>query len=542
MRYKQVLQQIIAFMVICTFQVTVLYAQGHEERYNAIDVLQYTFRVKLNDDNEQVTGQTTVQVYFKKPLDHFYLDLQSKNKDGLGMVVSSITEDGLPVGFDHTEDKLTIRPKVTSAGEKRTYIIEYMGEPQDGLIIGQNKYGDRTFFADHWPDRAHNWLPCVDHPSDKAVIEFIVTAPNHYDIIASGYLVGEEVNDDLKTAHWKTKVPLPTKISVIGVADFEIVELGYFNDVPLSAWVYPQEGQYAKEAYSITEEVLEYFSTWVGPYPFEKLANVQSKTIYGGTENAGNIFYNENLVVRNGQPVYKHNEDVVVHELAHQWFGNSVSESNWYHVWISEGFATYFTDLFIEQKYGLDSLNKRLISERRRVIGYTNHKRFAPVVDTTPRAPQYLLSALTYQKGAWFLHMLRHKIGDELFWQSIKKYYDTYKLSNVLTGDFKEIVKQVSEMELDDFFQQWLYTPGHPVLSFDWTYDPGKIIINLRQHQPDHIFKFPIVIQVKFTDHPGMIETFYIDKRNQIIEIESDVEPSEIMLDPEVRLLYEFKE
>ncbi|MBL7112991.1 MAG: M1 family metallopeptidase [Bacteroidales bacterium] len=536
------LQQLIAFMVICTFQVSILFAQGHEERFNAIDVLHYTFQVELNDENDQVKGQAAVQVSFKKPLDKFPLDLKSKNKDGLGMVVSKVLEDGSPVDFDHSEDKLTIKPKVTSTGEKRTYIIEYMGEPQDGMIIGQNKYHDRTFFADHWPDRAHNWLPCVDHPSDKAIIEFIVTAPSHYDIIASGYLVGEEVNKGMKTAHWKTKVPLPTKISVIGIADFEIVDLGNFNGVPLSAWVYPQEAQYAKDAYSITKDVLEYYSMMVGPYPCEKLANVQSKTIYGGTENAGNIFYNENLVVRNGRPVYEQHEDVVVHELAHQWFGNSVSESNWYHVWISEGFATYFTDLFIEHMYGVDSLNKRLISERRRVIGYTNNRRYAPVVDTTPRAPQYLLSALTYQKGAWFLHMLRHKIGDELFWQSIQKYYDTYKLSNVLTEDFQEIVEQVSEMMLDDFFKQWLYTAGHPVLSLDWKYDSGKISIDLGQHQPDYVFKFPIDIQVKFAGNPDLIETFYIDKRKQTIEIRSDLEPAEIIPDPEVRLLYEFKE
>jgi aminopeptidase N len=540
MRNKLILQQMFAFIVICTFQVSNLFAQGHEARFESIDVLSYTFQVELNDKNNQVKGKATIQVLFKKSLDRFQLDLTKKNKDGLGMEVSQVKENDSPVDFDHSGDKLTIMTEVTTRGEKRTYIIEYMGEPQDGMIIGENKYLERTFFADHWPDRAHNWLPCVDHPSDRSLIEFIVTAPKHYDIIGSGYLVSEEVNKGMKTAHWKTRVPLPTKISVIGVADFEIVELGYFNEVPLSAWVYPQEGQYAKDAYSITKEVLEYFSSWVGPYPYEKLANVQSKTIYGGTENAGNIFYNENLVFRN-EPIYKQTEAVVVHEIAHQWFGNSVSESNWYHVWISEGFATYFTDLFIEHKFGVDSLRKRMDSERRRVIGYTNHRRYAPVVDYTPRPPDELLSALTYQKGAWFLHMLKHKIGDELFWQSISKYYDKYKLSNVLTEDFQEVVEQVSEMQLDAFFNQWLYTAGHPLLSFDSEFDSGMIRILLGQHQPDHVFEFPIDIQVKFSDGTSVIETFYIDEREQILEIKSDLAPSEVIVDPEVLLLFEIK-
>jgi len=538
---KTLIWQLFAVIAVFIFQVTALLAQGHEDRYSSIDVLHYTFRVELNDENERVKGKTTIQVLFKKSMNEFQLDLKSKNEEGLGMVVSKVLEDDSPADFDHSENKLTISVKAASKGEKRTYTIKYQGEPENGMFIGENKYLDRTFFADHWPDRAHYWLPCVDHPSDKAIIEFIVTAPKHYDIIGSGYLVSEEVEKGKKTAHWKTKVPLPMKISVIGVADFEIVDLGYFNDVPLSAWVYPQEGQYAKDAYSITRDVLEYYSSFIGPYPYEKLANVQSKTIYGGTENAGNIFYNENLVFRD-KPIYKQTEAVVVHEIAHQWFGNSVSESNWYHLWISEGFATYFTTLFIGHTYGADTLRKRMNSERRRVIGYTNNRRYAPVVDTTPRSPHDLLSALTYQKGAWFLHMLKQKIGDELFWESIAKYYDTYKLSNVLTEDFQEIVEQLSEMELDDFFKQWLYTAGHPVLSFDWEFDSGMTRILLGQHQTNHVFSFPIDIQLKFTDGSSLTETFYIDEREQVLKIKSDQAPSEIIIDPEVLLLYELKE
>jgi len=541
MRNRLMWKQSIAFLVICIVCSSNLLAQGHEERYEAIDVLHYTFKVELSDENDRVKGKATIEIFFKKSLDKFQLDLKSKNKEGLGMVVSKVLEDNSPVDFHHSDDMLTISTKVTSEGEKRSYTITYMGEPGNGMIIGENKYLDRTFFADHWPDRAHYWLPCVDHPSEKAIVEFVVTAPEHYDIIGSGYLVSEEVNKGKKTAHWKTRVPLPMKISVIGVADFEIVDLGYFNDVPLSAWVYPQEGQYAKDAYSITDDVLEYYSSQIGPYPYEKLANVQSKTIYGGTENAGNIFYNENLVFRN-KPIYKQTESIVVHEIAHQWFGNSVSESNWYHVWISEGFATYFTTLFIGHTYGADTLRKRMNSERRRVIGYTNHRRYAPVVDTTPRSPHELLSALTYQKGAWFLHMLKQKIGDELFWQSIVKYYDTYKLSNVLTEDFQEIVEQVSEMDLDDFFKQWLYTAGHPVLSFDWEFDSGMTKILLGQHQQGHLFEFPIDIQLKFSDGSSLIETFYINEREQVLNINSDMEPSEITIDPEVILLFELKE
>ena len=160
-------RQHMAILILCLFNISVLSAQGHEERFNSIDVLQYTFEVELNDENEQIKGIATILISFRKPLDQFRLDLQKKDKEGLGMVVSRVSENGTSIDFDHKGNKLTIKPEETTAGEERTYIIEYQGEPQDGMIIGDNKYFDRTFFADHWPDRAHHWLPCVDHPSDR---------------------------------------------------------------------------------------------------------------------------------------------------------------------------------------------------------------------------------------------------------------------------------------------------------------------------------------------------------------------------------------
>src|SRR5204863_6116924 len=149
-----------------------------------------------------------------------------------------------------------------------------------------------------------------------------------------------------KITHWKTSVVLPTKVMVIGVARFAIEYEGEINKVPLQSWVYPQNRKEGFSDYSMASGPLDYFSKNIAPYPYEKLANVQSTTRWGGMENAGNIFYYENSVTGKANI-----EGLLAHEVAHQWFGDSASESDWYHVWLSEGFATYFTQLYLENKY-----------------------------------------------------------------------------------------------------------------------------------------------------------------------------------------------
>src|SRR5687768_6143725 len=186
-----------------------------------IDVLHYKFNVELNDNNDTVKGLAGIHLKFLQPVKEFTLDFTSVKNDGKGMKTGKIngpwTKEYIPAG----EKLRIILSQTAKPGDTATYFISYSGIPADGLIIAKNKYGNRTFFSDNWPNRAHNWLPCVDQPADKAGVEFIITAPNHYQVVSNGIQLEEtDLPGNIKLTQWKEEVPLPTKIMVIGVAEF----------------------------------------------------------------------------------------------------------------------------------------------------------------------------------------------------------------------------------------------------------------------------------------------------------------------------------
>jgi aminopeptidase N len=324
------------------------------------------------------------------------------------MAVDSVVFSGCGIEWLHKEDEILVTPaKVLSKGSGGILKIVYHGIPADGLIISENKYKNRSFFSDNWPNRASNYIPCVDHPYDKASVDFIIIAPSHYEVVASGYLVEEShLQGDMKLTHWKEDVPLATKVMAFGAADFDVRLAGTAGSIPVWTYVFKENRQEGFYDYAVAVEPVRFYNELIGPYSYEKLANVQSKTIFGGLENAGCIFYSENSVTGKGK-----DEGLIAHEVAHQWFGNSVTESNWHHIWLSEGFATYLTSVYMEKTYGRERLAAEMKTDRDQVIRFYLRSP-QPVIDTTITNLMRLLSPNSYQKGAWVLHMLRHKLGD----------------------------------------------------------------------------------------------------------------------------------
>lgn len=521
---------VILFLVITS----ILTAQNYRQRFNTIDIQHYKLAIEVNDANNSIDATMQVSLKFKKTVDEFQLDLVGKDSvSGKGMVIDSIYQNKVSVSFTHTNNKITIQPKHPFPGIEYTYTITYHGVPKEGLLIGKNIHGDRTFFGDNWPNRAHNWFPCVDHPSDKATVEFIIKAPNHYQVIANGYQVEEtNLTSNLKLYHWKTSVPLPTKVMVIGIAQFAVQNIGETHHVPVSTWVYPQTKELGFYDFSIAKKVLTYFIENIGEYPYQKLANVQSITRFGATENAGNIFYSEKSVT--GEQ--KH-ENLIAHEIVHQWFGNSVSEIDWAHIWLSEGFATYFTDLYVLENNGKEAFQKRMQNERKTVVDFFKKKQI-PVVDSKTTNYMQLLNANSYQKGAWVLHMLRNKLGDETFWKGIRMYYQKYKLKNASTDDFRNVMAKVSNIKLAVFFEQWLYKTGHPVLKTNWIYYNNKVRLIVDQTQ-ETIFQFPLDIELIYSNGTSEIKTLDIHDKSTPFVIETNGEVKKINLDPNTRLLFE---
>ena len=527
MRKLLLLNLILAFLILPSK------GQDHYERYEAIDVLRYRFEIDLNDSSNVIQGTTNIEIAFRKDVDRFQLDLSYNFVENSGMKVKQITEDGRDMPFLQEDDRITLAIPLAHQGTKRNYRIIYSGIPSDGLIISKNKFGDRTFFGDNWPNRGHHWLPLVDHPSDKAIAEFIVSAPDHYRVVSIGKRVSEKKESGRVTSHWLTSVPLSTKLMVIGVSPFAVEEMQSQSGIPVSTWVYPQNKEEGFYDYSIATKPLDFFEAYIAPFPYQKLANVQSKTVYGGMENASCIFYHERTV--NGK---QDHEILFAHEIAHQWFGDAVSELNWHHIWLSEGFATYLTDIYIEQTHGRDVFVASMLDEKGQVLRFAR-RRLAPIIDTSLSVSVRLLNKNSYEKAGWVLHMLRHDMGDELFQECVQTFYENFKFGNALTEDFLEVVESVTGKAYDTFFRQWFYQAGHPVLSAQWKTRGKKIVLTIKQHQEQHLFEFPVDIELRNDQGEVLRETLFIHSSSQSFTLRPSFKPSELTLDPDTWLLFE---
>ncbi len=521
--------------MLLLFLLTLGIAQEQLERLSQIDVLHYSFDLTLSDQTDVIDGRALVRLRLLQPMNEVTLDLQAKEKNA-GMEVQSVVWDRQELKYSHENQSLRILlPEGITAGTHLDLMITYQGVPQDGLIIGENRFGDPTFFGDNWPNRARHWLPTVDHPSDKATVEWIVTAPGGYQVVANGRQTEESnLADGMRLTRFATEVPLPTKVMVIGVAPFAVQYSGDANGIPVTSWVFPDNREEGFYDYQPAVSILEWFIEEVGPYPYLKLANVQSKTRYGGMENAGNIFYFENSVTGK-----RERNSLIAHEIAHQWFGNSATEGSWYHVWLSEGFATYFTNLWVEATQGRAALDERLQDDRLTVLRY-GQRRSAPVIDPSVRDFNQLLNPNSYQKGGWVLHMLRRKIGDQAFWKGIRTYYRRYQLKNALTDDLRVVMEEVSGQDLRPFFDQWLRQPGFPDLEVKWSAPGGggtaEVTITQKQEQ---LFTFPLTIQVADAELGELgIKTVEVNGRELSVQIPFRGKSETLVLDPDTNLLF----
>ncbi|MEZ5071109.1 MAG: M1 family metallopeptidase [Bacteroidales bacterium] len=504
--------------------------QGHLDRLHTIDVLQYNFEIHLNDHSNLLHGKADIRIEFKQDCQGFNLDLTGVRPSGKGMRILDLKEDDGECSYEHIQDEIRIQTRAR-VGEIKTYTIVYEGIPSDGLIISTNKFGDRTFFADNWPNRGHHWLPLVDHPSDKATVQFLVEVPSHYSVISNGILAWEERSSTRYVCQWVTRVPLSTKLMVIGVSPFAVEHSQSASGVPVSTWVYPQNREEGFYDFRPGLQVMDYFESLIGPYPYAKLAHVQSKTVYGGMENASCIFYNEGAVTGR-----REDEDLIAHEMAHQWFGDGVSEADWHHIWLSEGFATYLENMYMEHRYGEERLTGIMQRERDTVLAY-GRETHRPILDTTLAVGIKLLSPNSYEKAGWVLHMLRAELGDSLFRDCLQSFYRKFTYGNALTEDFQAVVDSVSGRDFGPFFDQWLKQPGQPLVSARVRERGKQTFLEVQQHQVEGFF-FPLEVEFLLEDGRQVRETFRVEEKQHRFPIDPGGKIRSITLDPRTRLLF----
>lgn len=280
---------------------------------------------------------------------------------GRGMTVTEVATNGKALPFEHRNNLLHISvPAGYKSGDKFSFVVSYHGIPATGLFIGNNKYGDRVWFTDNWPNKAQNWLATIDHISVKSPKTIIVTAPRGYQVLSNGLKTEEtDLPNGLRRTTWDETLPIPCWQYGLGVGAMAVEYFGRSNDTEFSVWAFPQDRDIAFKALDQkAASIFEFYSDHIGPFSYEKLAHLEATGGAGATEPATTIFY------------YNGSYGAESHEMAHQWFGDAVTERNWDDAWLAEGFATYFALLYTEHQDGHDAFMAGVKRARDSALNY----------------------------------------------------------------------------------------------------------------------------------------------------------------------------
>src|SRR5258706_2760764 len=477
-----------------------LAAQRRERVINSWRPTHYNVALSFNDQLTEISSART-----EIALEVLADNLSRIDLDFGEMPIDAVTLDGAPARFERKPDLIEIvlqRPG--KHGEKHSLLITYHGKPKDGLIFANDRDGNPAVTGDNWPNRVHHWIPCFDHPSAKATVSFTVSAPPRELVVANGKPLTMTRNGSAPSV-WgfeETK-PIPAYCMVIAVGEGVKIDAKENAVAPLSYYVPKKDAAYAPQGFAPAAPAMAFFSQTIAPYPYEKLALIIGATRFGGMENSSAIVFPNTLFEPRGNSpmsprfgIPTQIENVVAHEIAHQWFGDSVTESTWADLWLSEGFATYFAGLFLEKHESEATFHEYMRDAANRYFAYEK-QRNAPIHDTETQDLMKLLNPNNYEKGAWVLHMLRERIGDEAFFRCLRDYYSDHRDANATTEDLRHALEKASGKDLRVFFERWIYGAGHPLYQVRWGFNRGTLLrVTINQMQNSDAFLDPIPIEI----------------------------------------------
>jgi aminopeptidase N len=516
----------------------------------------YAFHVVIPDTGRRVSVTAVAYIRRSRGVDTLRLDLHSAMRVSRVMVnarEATFARDSVSVRialprWNRTECENPRPSTVDRPDPCLDWVsVDAAGVPANGLIISQDSRGRWLYFADHWPNRARFWLPVIDHPSDKATVEWRVHAPAATRVIANGRVTEDRnpiPNEPGRAITvWKSEQPIPTYLMVIGVAPMARLDLGATacglaergGCVDQDVYEAPELAPRTPPGFAAAGRIVEWLSKTVGPFPYEKLSHVQSSTQFGGMENASAIFYSD-AAFRN----MTLGEGLVAHETAHQWFGDAVTPARWADVWLSEGFATYYAALWEREARGDSAFRTAMAGIRQRIVG-APVVRERPVIDSTQTDLMALLNANSYQKGGFVLHMLRRQIGDSAWTQGIRAYYNAHKHGNAMTNDLQLAMQRASGTELGWFFRQWLTRPGYAELEASWTYAAdGVVVIGVTQSSRFGPYRLNLPVVIEQAD--GSLARVMVDlpasaRQSIVLPTRLSARPRSVRFDPDGDLL-----
>lgn len=394
------------------------------------------------------------------------------------------------------------------------------------------------------------WIPCFDHPNERQTSELVVTVDSAYRVLSNGRLLSKEPAPTAGQTvyHWRQDKPHAAYLISMVVGRFDVREDSW-RDIPVTYWVPEGRASEIAPTFGRTREILDFFAERIGvPYPWDQYAQVCCHGAPGGMENTSATTFGEDVLCAPQSPLEQDSDELVSHELAHQWWGDLLTCREWAHLWLNEGFASYFEALWAEQRHGSDEFAYELYEMEQQALAADRER---PVVDRNYDDPGELFDGRAYQKGAWVVHMLRGQIGDEAFWTVINRYCRTHALDTVETVDLRKIAEEVTGRSLERFFYDWTERPGHPVLNVACTWDAAgqsagicvQQVQKSEQDKPGEAFHFPLTLE--FTgdpNEPPVTVTRQIDSREVAFAVPLSQRPTMVRVDPTNAVLKEITE
>ncbi len=517
-------------------------APRHYSRPRQVDFLHLRLDIQVNPDQERVSGVSSLTFTpIAASVDTLLLDAANMQIDRVWL------GENQNVRFAYHNPRLTVYLGTSRVpGDTLTLHVAYRTQsPPMGLYFVHPEPGYPNKPVQVWSqgemEESRYWFPCYDFPNDKMTSEMIVTVPEGYQTISNGVLVQEKpaTRRGWKTYHWKESVPHVTYLVSLIVGKFVRVT-DHWKEVPLWYVVEPGDRDKVSRSFSATPDMVEFFSSHIGlVYPYEKYAQTCIRDfMWGGMENISATTLTRTTLHDEKAHLDVSSEGLVAHELAHQWWGDLLTTKNWNHIWLNEGFATYFEALYTEHHRGRDEFVLELLENARRYFQEDSGKYRRPVVTNRYYDPEEMFDRHTYQKGGWVLHMLRGMLGDVLWWKGIHHYALKFQRQVVETSDFRKAMEEATGRSLTWFFEDWIYHAGYPELEVAWHWNPeqSRVEVTISQVQKvdelTPVFRFPLKLHVFVGGQEKVFSVFVQDTVSRFAW-NLDTAPQRLEVDPE---------
>ncbi len=527
-------------------------AQDQPTRFAAdrpADIRHIRLDLAVDIEHRRVEGTARIDLTALRPLRTVVLDAKGLQVAAVRLAAAG----GAVAAIDFVNDGATLSALLDgplAAGDEATIIVDYaVIDPQDGLNFfgpsAQEPDVPSIVWSHGEPQRNSSWFPCFDNPTERQTTEVVATVPSRYQVCSNGRLIEQRAGPTAGTTtwHWLQDKPHAAYLVTLVAGQFEVGR-DTWRGKPVEYWVRPDKAEQTARSFRNTIRMLDFFSDAIGvEYPWDRYAQVVCYGFGGGMEHTAATTLGERSLHDERSMLDGDSDGLIAHELAHQWWGDLLTCRDWAHLWLNEGFATYFEALWGEYDLGPDEFACNMLRKAASARGGLALTR--PIVDRAYAHPRAMFDSRSYPKGAWVLHMLRRQLGDEQWWAVLNHYATLHAYGTVETVDLRQAVETVTGRSFERFFWDWTERPGHPVVSvaYEWLGDENFAKITVKQTHEGAPFHFPLAIEYDVGGDAAPVRTRHDVTAKETTYYERlDRAPWMVRVDPDFAVLMELEE